>query len=881
MKCRYDQPASLTPLLYRDDLADASEQGVEGNRWQQTTLPIGNGDMGATVYGELRNERIVLNEKTLWTGGPGSTSTYSGGNSEDHGQFGATLRQVQSLCEAGRIEEAQNLAASGLLGGLNREDEYGGYQRFGDLWLHFPDLTSADVDDYHRSLDLASGIVNVTYRLRHQRFSRSYFVSHPDDVLVVRLEVDHGTFAVDVDLRSAHNSELNHERVAVELSDGHLSLGGQLHNNGLHYVADMRIEAGHASCKFLDADSQDADPQVPTGRLRITDANAVTIYIHLATDYAANFPVYRTGEKLGDVCRRAEGVTAMAARRGYAAVRSDHLADMSRVLGDTELQLYGQDGADATDVLVSKCAQGVASPEQYRYLYMLLFAYGRYLLVASSRGDSLLPANLQGVWAFGAQDTNGENIWRSDYHLNVNLQMNYWHTASTQLWECMEPLIAFVENLVEPGRITARVYAGTDGSKGSGYMVHTENTPFGWTTPGAVFSWGWSPAVIPWILHQLYDYYLFVGDEDLLRERVYPLLRESCVLYLEKILHPATDAYGTTRLVCAPAYSPEHGPVATDGNTYEQVLIWQLFTDTIEATERLGADDDLLGSAEGCVSSHWVRLWDRDGEFADPQANRSLRGAVELLHPVDVGDSGQIKEWYDEGALGCYRDGSEIEHYQLQHRHLSHLLGLYPGNFITIDRPQYMAAAVQSLNMRGNNATGWGLAQRLNSWARTGYGDNAYECLEAFCAQGIYPNLFDRHPPFQIDGNFGLTAGICELLVQSNATYESAGGKTYPYYIHCLPALPAVWAKHGAVKGLAARGGFTLAMEWEDGEISRLDIIAAQGGTAALRLNSGVIASVTDCCTHLSVEVEHIDHVLNVFSTVPGHRYQCAVTTGV
>lgn len=410
-------------------------------------------------------------------------------------------------------------------------------------------------------------------------------------------------------------------------------------------------------------------------------------------------------------------------------------------------------------------------PQEGQVLEELFFQYGRYLLISSSRDcPDALPANLQGVW-------------NSDYHLNVNLQMNYWPAYVTNLLETVFPVINYVDDLRVYGRLAAAKYAGIVSREGeeNGWLVHTQATPFGWTASGWDYYWGWSPAANAWMMQIVYEAYSFYRDQDYLREKIYPMLRET-VRFWNAFLHKDQQAQ---RWVSSPSYSPEHGPISI-GNTYDQSLIWQLFHDFIQAAQELGLDEDLL---------------------------TEVKEKFDLLNPLQITQSGRIREWYEEEEQ--YFQNEKVE---AQHRHASHLVGLYPSNLFSYKGQEYIEAARASLNDRGDGGTGWSKANKINLWARLGDGNRAHKLLAEQLKTSTLPNLWCSHPPFQIDGNFGATSGMAEMLLQSHAAY-----------LVPLAALPDAWST-GSVSGLMARGHFEVSMSWADKKLLQLTILSRSGG---------------------------------------------------
>ncbi|WP_311777795.1 glycosyl hydrolase family 95 catalytic domain-containing protein [Trueperella abortisuis] len=867
----YNQPASDTAAGWVGT-GNYLQSGGKDDRWQRTTLPIGNGKVGGTVWGEVGSERITFNEETLWTGGPAKGRTYVGGNEAGRGRNGAALRALNRELDGGATTVANT---SGLTGGFDARQQ-GSFQNWGDLTItsNIPD--NADVFYFQRSLDLTTGVANVHFNYDGTDYTRDYFVSNPDDVMVAHLEAV-GDNRLGFDVALPLNEGWSKSGASVRVDGDTLTSSGALANNGLLYNAKIRA--------VVEGDDATVTPSAGNNALTVSNATKVTLYVAAGTDYKASYPAYRTGETAQQLDTRLAGVVNAAAAKGYDAVRASHVADHSALYGRVKLDLgqaasFGE-GAKPTDALLTAYKQDRASKAEKRTLETLVYNYGRYLTVASSRQNSQLPSNLQGIWSSTADDNaHGRTPWGADFHLNVNLQMNYWPTYSSNLEKSALPLLDYVEGLVEPGRVTAKVYAGAQteaGTKigeGAGFMAHTENTAYGWTTPGEAFSWGWSPAAVPWILQNVYEYYEYTGDEAALRDRIYPMLKEEANFYVNYMLKKGNidAADGKPRLTTGVAYSPEHGPLGTDGNTYESSLVWQLLQDAQESAKALGVDSDLVNAEGQCSVDNWRK--DDSGAFV-ADANRSWSCAQSLLKPIEVGNDGQIKEWFFEGGLGKDKAGRPISDYQSGHRHLSHMLGLFPGDLITVDNATYMDAAKVSLNQRGDDATGWGVGQRINSWARTGDGDRAYLLITKQLKNAMYPNLFDAHPPFQIDGNFGNTSGVNEMLAQSNSTFEK-DGVAYHNYIHLLPALPSAWAD-GSVSGLKARGNFDLDFTWAGGKVKTVAVTSNKGGDAVLafdgadQFKSVIVDGNADSGERIALTNLDATHVS--FSTEAGHSY--------
>ncbi|QHS56970.1 glycoside hydrolase family 95 protein [Mucilaginibacter sp. 14171R-50] len=732
-------------------------------QWEET-LPLGNGHLGMTPDGGELEEHVVLNDITLWSGAPQDANNYEAYKS---------LPEIRRLLAEGKNNEAQALVDKNFIctGKGSGSEPFGKYQVLGDLKIKFDYAANEHVfTNYKRELSLDKAVATCTYNMDGVNYKREYFTSFNNDVSIIKLSADKpGKLSFSISLSRP-------ERFTTIEKNGGLQMYGQLKSGtdkgGMQYLTKVKTRLTGGTLSHTD------------NQLVIKKATEVIIYITAGTDFRG-----------ADYKKNVDAQLTAALKTTYTQERAQHIARYQKLFNRVKIDLgAGTAGDETTD---QRLISFHKNPNADKYLPVLFYQYGRYLTISSTR-VGLLPPNLQGLWA------NQINTpWNSDYHLDVNVQMNHWPVEVSNLSELNLPLAQLVKGMVKPGERTAKAYYNADG-----WVAHVITNVWGFTEPGESASWGVTKSGSGWLCNNLWEHYAYSEDKNYLRD-IYPILKGSAQFYSSMLIKDEKTGW----LVTSPSSSPENSFYLPNGKTasicvgptIDNQIIRELFNNVITAARLLGKDEAL---------------------------RKDLAAKLKQLPPVgQINKDGRLMEWLE--------DYKETEP---QHRHISHLYGLYPAALITPEAtPALAEACKKTLEVRGDDGPSWSIAYKQLFWARLHDGNRAYKLFTEImkptlktdinygAGGGIYPNLLSAGPPFQIDGNFGTTAGIAEMLIQSHAGF-----------IELLPAVPDSWKASGSVIGLKARGNYTVDFSWKNGKVVNCRITSPRPRKVKVKIN-GVI----------------------------------------
>lgn len=799
--------------------------------WEQQATQLGNGLIGAMIFGGVAKEKIQVNEKSIWSGGPGADPDFNYGIQTESANAKAALNELRTILQkqateftdtkkahfgdqgqlvTGNYSYGENAARIAELEKEHFGDRstYGSYQTLGDIYLSDP-AGNDSYSGYKRSLDLRRGVATISYQQSGITYSREYFVSYPGNVMVMKLTASQaGAINRDITLDSVQPQK----SIVSDVVDNTITMSGRPSDhdeNGEIFTQQIKVMAKGGSVVTIG------------GKSSVRGADEVLVYMTAGTNYLMRYqesdPVFSGEDPLVAVEER----IAAAVKTGYDGLLKAHLADYQALFGAMDLNL----GVTAmpnkpTDQLLAGYdgrTDTPNTPAEDRYLENLYYQFGRYLLIASSRQGSL-PANLQGIWA---KDLN--NPWSADYHTNINIQMNYWLAEQTNLSACHLPMIDFIHSQAFMGEKLAQYYyARPDGGDVRGWAVNVGCNA--WNHIASNDSEiGFVPTAGTWMCQDIWEYYQFNQDKAFLEENFDTLLG-AALFWVDNLWTDERDG----KLVVNPSYSPEHG-ILSLGTTFDQGVVWEIFNEVIQASEVLGKSSKEI---------------------------EEIKAAQTKLSGPQIGLGGQFMEWKDETSQDVSGDGG--------HRHVNHLFMLHPGNQIVAGRSEqedkYIEAMIKTLETRGDGGTGWSKAWKINFWARLRDGDHAHTMVSQLLKESTAENLFDLHPPFQIDGNFGGTAGMTEMLLQSQGDA-----------IELLPALPQIWGM-GEVNGLKARGNVEVDMVWNHNTLTKSVLRPGTAGDLTLRGTDLSTAKLTDAAGK-SVAYTVVDEDTITFSAKAGETY--------